>query len=417
MEPKYDEEYRYDEEYIGKLPEFQEVSKLFGNMLIRASRVPNKMNPNIWPENKKICQIFKKFFGLKDFCLHWIPSDVRNAFTVTDSLLLGDYLDDVIIRAQRQHGRGFYDTEHSLTIVVFGYCGILLKDANMTGAELTAIFLHEIGHNFDYSPITSCCALRRLWARTMKKRLAKRLSLYQGDAKDKDDTGLRTQMTYDEYKQYLYDSIEHNSQFVYDHQIVRNAERKQDEASLKFFLNSKLYHLIIGINAMFTNALYVVSGAAALMQLCLLDSRKGEQFADSMSTAYGYGPELVSGLEKLMDYKNLIVKNHLPDKLIRDYCDVNQELMSLYMDEHGSNQARAKDCIIKLESDLKSGDYPPEMKKAIMEDLERLRAEYRDIVNCTPELKLSMQRGFRKFVNIVFGGRLELQKFFKRRQM
>ena len=27
--------------------------------------------------------------------------------------------------------------------------------------------------------------------------------------------------------------------------------------------------------------------------------------------------------------------------------------MILYMDEHGSNQARAKDCIIKLESDLK----------------------------------------------------------------
>lgn len=412
-------EEQINEEYIGKLPEMKMIEKLFGDMLIRAKATPNIMNPNTFPENAKICSLFKKFFGFAKFSLYWVSSDARNAFTITDTLLLGDSYDEVVVAAQRKKGKGFYDETHNLNIIVFGYCGILRPEFRMTGGELLAIFLHEIGHNFDYPPQRCGFIARRVYMRNAKKELSK-IGLTDDDLasmpKETADD-LKTTMSYSSYKDYLADTVATDSDFTYRWQPVRNDERKRDNSMMTYIYNSKFFQLITGSLYAFANILYGVTGIQLAMSLMLSDSRKGEQFADSMSATYGYGPDLISGLEKLADYSKFIVNNHAPAKILRDYYMVNFEIANLYADEHGSNQSRAKDCILKLERDLRSGDYPPDMKDALTDEIMRCKKEYNDIVNCSPDMKVSLLRGWRKFADKICKGRPDLIRFLKPRQM
>lgn len=385
----------FTEEYIGKIPEFQRTSELFDAMLKKAKKSPDTMNPNKWEENKEIRKIFKKFFGLKAFHLYWVPSDVRNAFTITDSALMGgERIDGVIDRKQ---GQGFYDTKHKCVFVIFGYCGILRPEVGFTGAELTAIFLHEIGHNFDHSIYTHLGIMRKLY-----------LKLKKTDATTE----------HNKYKEDFYKNYKKYGNYIYSDQETRDNDREEDTKRLKQYMNCPaLLKFIGGTFIGIVNSWYIMSGAYVLVQMIILGRRKGEQFADSFSTTYGFGPELMSGLLKLSDYSSLIVKNRRSDILMRDYADAQQEITALMFDEHASDQARCKDCIIKLKTDLKKKDYPEDMKRDLMEEIVSLEEAYDAIVNCSPEQRFSFVRGWRKFSEIIFKGRPELTKLFGRNQM
>lgn len=385
----------FTEEYIGKIPEFERVSELFDAMLKKAKKSPDTMNPNKWEENKLIQKIFKKFFGLKAFHLYWVPSDTRNAFTIVDSALMGGERVDGVI--DRKHGQGFYDTNHKCVFVIFGYCGILRPEIKFTGAELTAIFLHEIGYNFDHSIYTHLGIMRKLY-----------LKLKKTDAVTE----------HNEYKEELYKDFKKYGNYIYSDQETRDNNREKDTKRLKRYMNCPaLLKFINGTLTGFANGYYIMSGAYILVQLMILGRRKGEQFADSFSTTYGFGPELMSGLLKLSDYSSSIVKNRKSDILMRDYANAQSEIAALMFDEHASDQARCKDCIIKLKTDLKKKDYPEDMKRDLMEEIISLEEAYDAIVNCNPEQRISFVRGWRKFSEILFRGRPELTRIFGRNQM
>lgn len=385
------------EEYIGKIPEFEAVSKLFDHMIMKARKNPDTINPNKWKENAEICHIFKKFFGLKNFYLYWVPSSVRNAFTFTDSLFrAGENYKGIM---ERKKGRGFYDTNHECIFYVMGYCSLFHPSANFTGKELTAIFLHEIGHNFDYGPSAHINVLMRMYLNLR----------FRND----DVTEQHNDMKFGYAKYY-----KKEGEYLYNNPEDREMDRKKDENRLRKYLNSPaFFNFIRGTVYLGINTFYLLSGLAVLSQLSLVKGRQGEQFADSFATTYGYGNELIQALEKLSDYKNYITRNHTPDKLVRGYLNAQLELMSLYGDVHGSDQARCADAIEKLKSDLKTGDYPEDMKKDLLHDIAELKKTYDAIVNCSPEERVNFVRGWRKFVDVIFKGRPEILRIFKPNRM
>ena len=59
-----------------------------------------------------------------------------------------------------------------------------------------------------------------------------------------------------------------------------------------------------------------------------------------------------------------------------------------------SDQARCADAIEKLKSDLKTGDYPEDMKKDLLHDIAELKKTYDAIVNCSPEERVNLVRGW-----------------------
>jgi hypothetical protein len=379
----------FNEEYIGQVPEFDKIAELFDAMIVKARKTPKTINPNNLPENKAIEKIFKKFFGFKAYHLYWIPSDTRNAFTFTSSMMRAGERGEKIF--ERKPGHGFYDTEHQCKVYMMSYAGLLLKDANLTGKEFTAIFLHEIGHNCDWAPFMHMNILTKLYLAMYNKKAVD----YHNEIKDE---------TYKMFKA-EYDKI-------YNDPKERKAQRERDDRYYDVRINSLPLHVINGLINLTIN---ITSGTLLTIPIQLLnaDSKKSEQFADSFAVAYGLGPELMSGLGKLGDYSKYVRKTDPLHNLFRDFDSAQSEIYAVLFDCHSSDQQRCKDCIVKLRKDLKSGDYPPEMKSDLLDELHELENEYNQILSGGPPLV----RGWRRFIDIFFGGRLDFTRIFGQHQM
>ena len=386
----------FNEEYIGKLPEFIKVSQLFDRMIEKAKEDPKNMNPNSWKENEQICTILARVFGLKRVWFYWVPHDMRNAYTVTvhSFLVLGDSKDLV----EYHPGKGFYDTSHRSVFTIYGYCGLLLEEANMSGSELLAIFLHELGHNFDYSPYHHVSFLTEAVIRSGGSTI---------DQNNQVKMDYYNQVT-DQYDPY-YNGKRGAERREKDRQKYQKAiERYMNSGLLKNFLSS-IYKIL-------TFAPMMLISAA--VQLVDLENKKGEQFADSFATAYGYGPELVSGLIKLGEHKDVKVKN--TGKMTVFFRDLNgclYEIINGMSESHGTNQERCKDCILKLRRDLANTDYPAEMKKDLEVEINRLEQMYIDYMSASPGDREKITKSWRRLCDKLFGGKFNIAKFFKPNQM
>ena len=71
------------EAYYGKLPEFNEMEKLFDSIIARVKKEKEKSNPNKYPEMKKISKLFCKIFGFKKAIIHWKTFNEENAYTIS----------------------------------------------------------------------------------------------------------------------------------------------------------------------------------------------------------------------------------------------------------------------------------------------------------------------------------------------
>lgn len=395
-ETKPEEPEVFNEEYIGRLPEFIKVAELFDRMIEKAKADPKNMNPNAWKENEQICTILAKVFGLKRVWFYWVPHDMRNAYTVTvhSFLVLGDSKDLVEYR----HGKGFYDTSHRSVFTLYGYCGLLLEEAGMTGSELLAIFLHELGHNFDYSPYHHVSMITEAMIKS------------GGSTIDQNNA---VKMDYYNYTVDEYDPL-------YNGKRGREKREKQREAyqkAIEKYLNSKLLRNFCGAlkNMIFLPVWALVSIPTQLMGMA---DKKGEQFADSFATAYGYGPELVSGLMKLGKYDNVKITNAgKATVFFRDLNNCLNEIINGLMECHGTEQERCKDCILKLRKDLAASDYPKGMKEDLEAEINRLEGMYQEYMTYTPGERDKITKAWRRFCDKAFGGKFNIAKWFKPNQM
>ena len=383
----------FTEAYLGKMPEFERVSALFDKMLLKAKEDPKNMNPNKWKENEEICKIFAKVFGLKSVWFYWIPHDMRNAFTVTvrSFLMVGDSKEMIVNRP----GKGFYDTSHKSVFTIYGYCGLLLPEAKMTGRELCAIFLHELGHNFDYSPYLHVGFL-------MKAIINANGSSIEQNNRVKED---------------YHDQVLDEYDYLYYKNSTRDKIRKRYEKAMKEYFNSGAFRNFMSFVANTLSVLMCLP-IAPLIQISDLEAHKGEQFADSFATAYGYGPDLISGLEKLGKYDHIKITNN--DKTTVFFRDLNNcmyEILSSMIECHGTNQERCKECIKKLRNDLKTGDYPKGMKEDIEDEINRLEQTYNVLITSTPDDKEKITKAWRRLCDKLFGGAFNVAKWFKPNQM
>lgn len=384
----------FNEEYIGKLPEFIKVTGLFDKMLEKAKNNSIKMNPNDWKENQQICMILAKVFGLRKVWFYWIPHDMRNAFTVTvySFLVLGDSKDLIEYRT----GKGFYDTSHKSVFTIYGYCGLLLPEAKMNGKELLAIFLHELGHNFDYSPYHHINFLAK--------------AIIESNDSTID---LNNDVKIDYYNQ-----VVDNYDFYYSKNgTKREKEREKYKKAIEKYLNSSLLKNFIScmMNIIHMPIYALIS---IPIQLTHIGGKKGEQFADSFATTYGYGPELISALGKLGTYDNIKITNC--GELTTFFRDLNNclgEIINGLTEVHGTDQERCKDCIKKLRRDLVGTNYPKEMKEDLESEIDRLEELYIELLTTSPNDREKITKSWRRLCDKLFGGVFNIAKWFKPNQM
>ena len=382
------------EAYYGKLPEFEEIEMLFDSIIKRARADGYDSNPNKYAETKKIEKIFAKVFGLKKMVLYWIPSNVKKAYTVTiQSILLFGESKDYI---EKRTDRGFYDTSGRSVFTVYAYTGLLQKDINLSAHELTAILLHEFGHNFDYSKYHMISFLLDVMIDPTFIYTVNANKTIEDHNKIKDEYLKNTKKYWNK---------------IYASKPERKRKDREYKRAMEKALRTGMFQKTIRFIAS-TLTLPFILVISLPVQLLSLDGKKGELFADSFATAYGYGSDLISGLEKPGN-TTIPIKHTKALDILRDLNSCMDEIFNGILEIHGSNQERCRATIKKLEADIKSGDYPPELKEELYLELDKIKEKYRQMMSISPEDTDKIQKVWRKICNIIFRGAPNIAKFFK----
>lgn len=387
----------FDEAYYGKLPEFAALEKLFDRVLSKVKEEGlDKANPNKYPEMRTIEKTFEKLFGFKRASVYWEPFIYPNAYTYSMNCFL-------IFSDKKNHiektSTGFYDNSNSTTLAVFGSLGLL--DGSLTNREIISFILHEIGHNFDTSiyqniewVISTVLSLGTMASETKK---------YKNKI--------------DELRDNAIDEISKEDDKIYHNQKRRKRLMKEYEEAMKkagkrnAILNalSIPWHVVKDIGAFILSpiTLFALSG-----------SKKGEQFADSFATAYGYGPDLISALNKLdHDGEKYYNPKSKVMRFLTDLATLQFEIDIAFTDCHGTSQERCQECIEKLKWDLKHNDFPPQLKQDLVNEINHLTNQYKKFSSFDEKERYKMTKIARKLNAILFRGRPNILKFFKRNKV
>ena len=135
-----------NEAYFGKTPQLLELENAIGELRESYSFMRDY---TATPEIKRIEDAVIAQFNMEYFSLNIIPQNIPNAFTypigTRFDIVKSDRLSDYVIADQKngykfKKGNGF--------VIITAIYGGVLANPNFTNAEVVAILLHEIGHNF-----------------------------------------------------------------------------------------------------------------------------------------------------------------------------------------------------------------------------------------------------------------------------
>lgn len=384
------------EAYYGKLPELEKIEKLLASISKKVKADPKKCNPNKYEENKEIEKLFCKLFGFKKSFLYWEPFNAGNAYTVALNalILFSDKKESII----KRDNKGFYDKSGKSILTVYASVGLILKD-NLTPRELLATILHEIGHNFDVSKyhyvdylidVISSFGLAAFEYKAYKSNI-------------------------DDLKDEYHNSITKSENKYYKDNKERELQNNRMERSNRLYRMLDTWVLTPVLKTLSTPLTIILS---PFQQLISIGSKKGEIFADSFATAYGYGTDLISALNKLDNEKK---QYYYPKsgfgKMLWDLSNFHDEVFIAFADCHGTNQERCKDCLEKLNWDLKHNDFSPELKKELVNEINKTTDIYKKYTSKSETERMAITRLWRYIVRFVFNGRVGLAKLFPRHKV
>ena len=166
-----------NEAYVGKTPTLEEIEKKIGEL-----RENIKFSDNLNRSDKitEINRLFEKQFGMDIFALKVLQTKYIDAYTYSLSTRL-DYAEKYasladMITADMKNGFRFKPGNDAAVVVCISY--EFLHNKLWTDAEIMAILLHEIGHNFSGSLYNDIYIANREMMLQYKKTLKYLIVLY-----------------------------------------------------------------------------------------------------------------------------------------------------------------------------------------------------------------------------------------------
>jgi hypothetical protein len=247
--------------------------------------------------------------------------------------------------------KGFYDKSHAMKLEIIFTCGIIKE---CTAEELTAIFLHEMGHNIDPAAVD----VRYIETNILSKYLTNR----KGSLTQSENTYLKR-----------IDSVTSNRSITGT--ILTIVAR----LLIRLFIN-KLPSLIDSISRWFKITFFDKEKAIKRIQYLVKYRQERfdvvnnpEAFADNFARMYGMGPQLFTAIKKIDDEDmrkiSLIKKEKTRQAIIAEMITE-----SVYIkDQHKTDVHRIHNLIREYEKDLKDPGIPKEVKKNLESDMEELK--------------------------------------------
>lgn len=457
------------EAYFGKSSTLREaegvIASIMKDLKIKnIDQLPNRIvdTPalNKSSKNKKLENLLQKQFGFGEVYFHWDGTDDPNAYSVTKGIIktITSGLPKLPVK---QADGGYYDNDHDFLCAINVNAGLI--DAGLTAEEILGVILHEIGHNFDCTPVTTLVTFTDfLWipintylAMTSFKKMLVNADTWKNiktiadikerwtaytttflefikNTMDMCNAAFRAQndaiscVIRDNFpeimKEWLtsFDKMIETNKNKIKAQLTEAIRRQKEEAK-KIEKNGDLllYKPLIKI---FTDIfIQSLSFNPFFFVEDVYNNNRGfssEIFADSFATTYGYGPALASGFAKFSNsaFSNSIYlskKNKY--NVYNQYILVSMMLVNSVLDPHPMEQTRIKNQINKLRKELASEDLDPSLKANIEKDIVKIDKLYDEYLHMDPKFRyLAVIMNFRNFNETYFGGKMDFRDFVNR---
>lgn len=359
------------EVYFGKQPELLEIEKMIG--VARSKYMGQKYlattKINSSNELYEINRAFEKLFGFKVFALHIVPSTVHNAYTYPISMAIDIGPQFRVKKNLLASSKGFkYKKEANYCCTVFVFSGLFLNE-KFTDAEITAIILHEIGHNF-HSVINNT-----IYCFNDITMVLRYISAFLAALLTADPVGMIANTA---------------GSLVASSNIYKLINSKLTEILYRTPGISIVYGMIETLNGiivdLYGNSMYLINliikyGAVPNVVLSGIISKvlnplgkTQENVADSFATAYGYGAEVGTAITKLDYYgSGLQVEKALYSipvfGNIVSYYNLPFEILVTAFDEHPTALDRLNVMRGNLKRELDKADLDPVLRAKLKGDL------------------------------------------------
>lgn len=320
-----------------------------------------------------------------------------NAFTVTP---VQSYLSRAILTKMplqtTEHGGVYKDNQSMVvTIVVSSQLFFIINPE-----ELTAIILHEVGHNFDIMNSSHCAN----WFGWAFMGIREGISIMG-------DINYMIQMPFYSLLTYVTSAI-NNSGIGRFLSTINN--------------NLRIWAYPVEVFNSLTLAQQFFQRASRLSSTQLIASVMSngiagysrEFWSDSFATAYGYGPALITGLKKMRERITPLTNgNH---GILTNIRYISLDILGLIplmiLDPHQQEQTRIKEIIMTIERASKDPSMPAAQRKLIARDLAIAKREYDLYVKgYDAEGRRSVIMAFfRYIIDVVFDGRLDIRSYLFR---
>lgn len=363
-----------NEAYVGKTPTLEKIEQKIGEM---RAKVKYSGANNTLKETLEINRLFEEQFGMEVFALKIYPSATPNGYTmvVGRNFDIAEYEDlPSMVEADPKNGYRF-KKDNGFCIIMYIASSIMM-DPNYTDAEILAIMLHELGHNFADCIYNDINIANKDMMNTYRKSMVYICILYAITI-----VGIPVAAKlFADYIKNLYE--------------LNNRRKRKKEKKNQKIGKGKLSAMIRGMKAKLNDVsslvagiLFRISGAASTYKRNVEIygdktkarqslGRQNEIIADKFAGIYGYGPDQATALLKLESTPSGSEK--FVDKLGNFGKSMNDKYTEAMLamndyDVHPQVIQRIFEEIKLLENELKKEDLDPKMKAVIQEQLQQLR--------------------------------------------
>lgn len=383
LSENYNNRYVMKESYFGKSKNLLAAESAC-NDLVKLIKLDPDGDINRTTAHKKLVDSLKKEFGFGELNIFFNTSYTANAFTVPSYGIITSINGMPIFPIKK--GDRYYDNKHEYYCYIEVLHGAIFK-LDLSGEELMALILHEIGHNFDTNLFRSFLKLYTI---------ALGISI----------SGIPAAIMADIYK-YLY---------VFQGAITEFIQRYMRPLSTAMNMIMEVLNTIAAL----IPGQGVVGALTSLVKsgfYNVLGGTAAEIFSDSFATAYGYGPattSLQSKFDQVMTSRGNSFQRALSSMpvlgTIYDLNMLSSTFAMMIADGHPETNSRIVNQIKKLEGDLNDPAISPELKKYIKADLiaiKKTHEKFMDIKNY--EDRQAYLTFVFRVVNDKLGGHLDLK--------
>ena len=377
------------EKYMVKDNGYYELAKSLGNI-------------NMDPLLRKIEECLEKEFGFTNVYI-MVSLTVAEAQCITFPVHYNVAKYKEISEAFKNKNTGIkFDPKDDLAVIVCITSSMLFFPA-FSHAEVLAVLLHEIGHNFeapllDNTFIPSCFKVYGdVFIRyiTVSENMVDTI------------TGIAVTMLFGLCSNTIAEASKKNTNkgvhYVIDgiflaKDLLFNVLGKLSTGVVDF-----IWRDIIGLNPVFLKSWSLTRAINLTIQrLCklfkkeplkltyILSDKISEKTADRFAAYYGYGTELSTALMKLTDTNGSKYSKYMGGIDLQSaareipilghyigFCNfLTTEVFGIMTDPHPTSMERGKDMLMTLKKDLKRSDISPKMRKQLSAEVAKMEATY-----------------------------------------